>query len=246
MSGGMPPGTTLSLAGAKEARRRAELDAQLLANRIALLKQEEEKAWKKIQETQKRSKDILRLRQNNEEKYVAKESFYHHKWDSIRSAQQKNQAVRIKAKTTREATRTALVQHKAQEARAMKEASQSNNMSRREREIYDHQLNKERMTLIRQQRDEAKRKQEEQQLKKLEDFRRDYETRVDHEEMLRARTEALVAKMEREEMDLIQRLQNTQLAQRTAYEELEGALGTTSQALSSAVRNKIGEGKDDA
>jgi len=31
------------------------LDAQLLANRIALLKQEEEKAWKKIEETKKRA-----------------------------------------------------------------------------------------------------------------------------------------------------------------------------------------------
>ena len=37
-----------------QARKRAELDAQLLANRIALLKQEEEKAWKKIEETRAR------------------------------------------------------------------------------------------------------------------------------------------------------------------------------------------------
>lgn len=39
---------------AKESRKRTELDAQLLANRIALLKQEEEKAWKKIQETRRK------------------------------------------------------------------------------------------------------------------------------------------------------------------------------------------------
>lgn len=32
-----------NLTAAREARKRAELDAQLLANRIALLKQEEEK-----------------------------------------------------------------------------------------------------------------------------------------------------------------------------------------------------------
>ena len=44
--------------------------------------------------------------------------------------------------------------------------------------------------------------------------------------MLRSRTEALVAQMEREEMELIQRLQNTQTVQRRAYEELETALGT--------------------
>ena len=41
------------------------------------------------------------------------------------------------------------------------------------------------------------------------------------QEMLRARTEALVAKMEKEEMELIARLQNTQTVQRSAYEELE-------------------------
>ena len=34
---------------------RVENDAQLLANRIALLKQEEMRTWKKIEETKKRS-----------------------------------------------------------------------------------------------------------------------------------------------------------------------------------------------
>jgi len=39
--------------------------------------------------------------------------------------------------------------------------------------------------------------------------------------------------MEKEEMELIQRLQNTQTVQRNAYEELEAALGTTAQQVSS-------------
>ena len=40
----------------KGARKRAEEDAKLLANRIKLLKQEEQKAWKKIDETKKKAK----------------------------------------------------------------------------------------------------------------------------------------------------------------------------------------------
>ena len=40
-------------------------DAQLLANRIALLKQEEMRTWKKIEETKKRTADILTLKQKN-------------------------------------------------------------------------------------------------------------------------------------------------------------------------------------
>ena len=43
-------------------------DAQLLANRIALLKQEEMKTWKKIEETKKRTNDISGLKKRNEEK----------------------------------------------------------------------------------------------------------------------------------------------------------------------------------
>ena len=49
-----------------------ERDAQLLANRIALLKQEEMKTWKKIEETKKRTNDITGLKKRNEEKVQKK------------------------------------------------------------------------------------------------------------------------------------------------------------------------------
>jgi hypothetical protein len=45
-----------------------EKDAQLLANRIALLKQEEMKTWKKIEETRRRATEVQRLKQLNAEK----------------------------------------------------------------------------------------------------------------------------------------------------------------------------------
>merc|ERR1719492_376399 len=80
--------------------------------------------------------------------------------------------------------------------------------------------------MIRQGKEDAKRKLEEDRLAQLDKFREDYEARTAQEELLRARTDALVAKMEKEEMELIQRLQNTQTVQRNAYEELEAALGT--------------------
>jgi hypothetical protein len=39
-----------------------ERDAQLLANRIALLKQEEMKTWKKIEETKRRATEVVKLK----------------------------------------------------------------------------------------------------------------------------------------------------------------------------------------
>lgn len=45
-----------------------ERDAQLLANRIALLKQEEMKTWRKIDDTKKKTSEILLLKQKNFER----------------------------------------------------------------------------------------------------------------------------------------------------------------------------------
>ena len=56
---------SVSLIDAREARRRAEQDEQLLANRIALLRQEEAKAWKKIKQTKERAEKILDSREEN-------------------------------------------------------------------------------------------------------------------------------------------------------------------------------------
>merc|ERR1719437_313319 len=99
-----------NLTGAKEARKRAELDAQLLANRIALLKQEEEKAHKKIEETRKRASEIMALRQQNENKFAAKENFYKAKWESIRTAQQQNLEAREKGRALRDQSRMGLLE----------------------------------------------------------------------------------------------------------------------------------------
>ena len=53
---------------AQKERKDIERDAQLLANRIALLKQEEMKTWKKIEETKRRAGDVMKLKQKNNEK----------------------------------------------------------------------------------------------------------------------------------------------------------------------------------
>jgi hypothetical protein len=194
-----------NLTGAKEARKRAELDAQLLANRIALLKQEEEKAWKKIEETRKRANEIMELRKQNENKFAAKENFYKQKWESIRAAQAQNQQQRDRAKALRDQTRQGLLEQKAANARSCKEQSQQYLVQKKEREAGERNANLERSSYMKARKEEAKRRLEEDRLAQLERFREDYEARTAQEELLRARTDALVAKMEKEEMELIQR-----------------------------------------
>lgn len=225
-----------NLTAAKESRKRAELDAQLLANRIALLKQEEEKAVRKIEETRKRSTEIVDLRRQNEQKFAAKEQFYKEKWESIRAAQANNQQMRDKARAVRNETKQVLLEQKAQNVDRTKKQSQELLLQKKEREAAERQANCDRSRYLKERKEMAKRKMEEDRLAQLEKFREDYDARTAQEELLRARTEALVAKMEKEEMELIQRLQHTQTVQRNAYEELENALGQTSMQISNNPR----------
>ena len=61
------------LCAAKLARKRAEEDLKLLCNRIGLLKMEEGKVVKKIDETRKRAGQIVSQRQRNINAQQAKE-----------------------------------------------------------------------------------------------------------------------------------------------------------------------------
>jgi len=55
------------LVAAKIARKRADEDLKLLTNRISLLKQEEMRAYKKIDQTRKKAGDIVSSRRRNME-----------------------------------------------------------------------------------------------------------------------------------------------------------------------------------
>lgn len=218
-----------NLTAAKESRKRAELDAQLLANRIALLKQEQLKAQKRIDETKNRAGEIMALRVQNEKKVLAKEEYYRSKWESIRAMQAQNAYMKDKQKANKEAVKQALETTKKAQVAALKHSSQGHLMQKRQREQEERENNQARMILIKKQKEEGGRRRVLANSGKLEQCRYDYEARMATEEMMRARTEALVAQMEKEEMDLIGKLQMTQTQQRQAYEELEAALGATSQ-----------------
>lgn len=51
----------------KVARKKTEEDTKVLMNRLQLLKNEEQKAWKKIEETKKKALEIMKTKQRNAE-----------------------------------------------------------------------------------------------------------------------------------------------------------------------------------
>jgi len=91
----MPPGGNMQVSNAlaeqRATKKRAQDDVKLLANRIALLKLEEKKAWKKIEETKKKAVDIMKVRQRNQENKSEKQRWQEERAFEDAQRQQRNQ-----------------------------------------------------------------------------------------------------------------------------------------------------------
>ena len=88
---------------AKNARKRADCDMQLLANRLAHLRAEEAKAMKKIEETKSRADEIIRLKKENATIHK-KKSISSSKKNAVESEEQQMIAMRrAKARADRKA-----------------------------------------------------------------------------------------------------------------------------------------------
>lgn len=63
------------LAASKDARKKAEADVQLLANRLRLLRAEEAKALKIIEDVRKRTREVLETRMKNQQMLLDQSNF---------------------------------------------------------------------------------------------------------------------------------------------------------------------------
>ncbi|CAG9316333.1 unnamed protein product [Blepharisma stoltei] len=209
---------------AKQMRKQVEEDARLLANRIALLKAEEAKAQRHIEETRKRAKDIINSRIRNQEFQKKKEEEqraksmetkqraienYKRKQNILKAQQIMKNQVLIQKQMEGKSVREAKAHYKIQLERKLEEEFTRN-------WTIKEQLKKEKEVSV-------QRRKEQLEQKKLK-VRNQLNNRMENESKIRELKEGEIARMEQEELELIQRLQNTQFLQRSAYEDLENAL----------------------
>ena len=74
-----------------------EQDANMLANRISMLQQEEEKIMKKINQTRKRADEIMKAKQRNDEMFKQQEEANRKKYFDDRVQRQVNKEASFKA-----------------------------------------------------------------------------------------------------------------------------------------------------
>ena len=107
-------------------KKKAADDAKLLSNRIALLKLEEKKAWKKIEETKRRAEQAMKIRQRNEEDRQRKEQMRRQREAEEDALLENNLAQREATRQAIHAQNQAKQMKQIQEAQRLKEESAKN------------------------------------------------------------------------------------------------------------------------
>jgi len=206
---------------ARVARRKAENDAQLLANRIALLKQEEEKANKKISDTRKRAQQIVLARQRCEQRDRQRIALEHARREDLQRTAENARRLKLQIHERNAEAIDNIRQIKRRQAVETKASIREYNLTQQGGMFAVQQKKHNAAELVRRDREEARRRIDREKMAKLEMFKLDYATRVEREDLLRAQTEQLVTAMEEQERALIFRLKNKQIEQQSAFEALE-------------------------
>jgi len=202
-------------------RKRADQDALLLRNRINLLKAEENKAIKKIEETKDKIKEITCNRTRNSDHLQTKQTRQESENQRVLRLREQNVKMREKLKNRVKSSKTKINAERAENSSIIR-----NERLIMEDTILDYrheemEANKMLRRLVRTQKTVTRSRHDKNlEIKKL-DARLNFEAKVERERLMFEKRESEIKSMEMEEVALIQRLQNTQRRQRATYEELE-------------------------
>lgn len=160
---------------------RIERDAQLLANRIALLKQEEMKTWKKIEETKKRTNEISNLKKRNEEKVQKKIVDLQFNIETQKMSSQNNYILQKQRQDEKKKIQEAIYLSKREEAKQTKAVKAQLEQRRHAIEMKNEHDNKMKNQLIMQQKRFAQLKIEEDKKRRISSVQRDIDRKFDDE-----------------------------------------------------------------
>lgn len=229
---------------AKETRKAAEQDAQILANRIALLKLENERAWKKIEQTKKRAEELSRAKAEAEAKEREKQA----READARKAERKRLAKTATSPADRRkaASRSKLAMHeakvdKARGAEELKEEKRRMWAAKAAEEKTSAAEARKRSEAIRGAELLARKRREDERKRAIAMRRAEYEAKIEAERAEAERVQKRLAELARVEEQMISRLRDTQILQQREIAALEGML-TGPPAAAAAVDGAVEEG----
>ncbi|TYZ68328.1 hypothetical protein PybrP1_007607 [[Pythium] brassicae (nom. inval.)] len=206
---------------AKNARKCAEADVQLLANRLAHLRQEEARAQRRIEEANRRAQEIEGVKKRNMEHQRAKQRMLEHMQREIKQTCESNNMAAALSRERKHQNRSMTHSMRSQLVQETREERQSNlSAIQRKRDLDQYEL-AQRSKEIRSQEQSALRRRELLKKKQEKELVRKAHESLAHEFQKKLMSEKLIKQMEAEEAQLIEKLRVTQEMQRAAFEHLE-------------------------
>ena len=208
----------------KQKKKQAEHDKRLLVNRLALLKKEESKAYKKIEKTRERAEEVLKVRVEHERHNSERDARHRRTQRRRKLEAEANKASEAEARRNRQLAMDHVQQVKFAKVReARSEAAHARDEIRADK-LADVMEKQRKRTSIKEGEGKLRAQRQAEKAGVLRANRKAYEKKVREEEEGTVAREREVAHMEREEMKLIQKLKKTQVMQQQAFEDLETAL----------------------
>ena len=221
------------------ARKEAQKDVQLLLNRIKLLKTEESKALRCAEITRSRANRLADLKSSFASREVERRQVLQFKEMQAAANHERNQYLRDVAKVSRENSRKQLEQSKLQAAYETRKALRKQIQERLVSEKAERERTQIRTETIKQERLASRKRLETERIERLKAFHREYETKMADEQRKKEESEALIAKLELEEMELIQRLQKAQEVQSQVLEDLGNVTSPLPQSPGTTASNSM-------
>ncbi|XXQ36500.1 Trichohyalin-plectin-homology domain-containing protein [Plasmodiophora brassicae] len=216
------------LAAARHERKRAESDAQMLSNRLLLLKAEMSKANRKIEETKSRTKFIYKVQQESEKRHETKLLF---------RGKLLEQSKEVKVKVERrksmdhvlqvEASKQKVVGKKKEQVLRVKEDRTLHLQQIREQREASRRAAYQRKAEIQQQHEQARLRKEEEARARRAQVKRQVHSRIEREHLEAQQRMVEIERMEKVENEMLAQLKKIQEKQRRAYDSLESALAGT-------------------
>jgi len=231
---GPPRGSRVRQDGLLEARRArqaASHDAQMLKNRIQLLKAEEQKTLKRIMEANAQATAIFTRKQNQKKKKVKEIKASRSQHRSRRGSQEDNYVKKELGKINKMRAAKAVSDKRLVLANSVKMERQELNRLRQKqnREFRKKAQRKQKSIRAAQERMRAeKMRRQEAQRRKAEAL---YMEKVEKERQLQRKKELRLRHLEKEEKELIARLQNAHVMQQDALQSLQRVIGGTVDPL---------------
>lgn len=210
--------------GMKLNRKRAETDLQLIANRIALLKAEEQKALNKVVETKIRAEEIIDMKRRNEEATKQRLQASMNKELAARSVQQK--ALLDKVDRQKKLAQSIQLYNdvRLKNADAAKLESRSRKESINNSKLLSEMEKRAKVEEEKNRYQDTKMAREREKAEKEDLNRRAYAAKMSEEAERKKEADDMILILENEEKLLIERLRESQERQKEAYNLLQKSL----------------------